>query len=87
MIMLINIGAEFGTHLESSEVAIELIGILNKIPEEEFIIDFKDVIFITMNFAQAYYAAKADSPKKISEINLSESIVGIMGSADEAVNP
>jgi hypothetical protein len=85
--MLINIGAEFGTHLESSEVAIELIGILNKIPEEEFIIDFKDVIFITMNFAQAYYAAKADSPKKISEINLSESIVGIMGSADEAVNP
>ncbi len=85
--MLINIGAEFGTHLESSEVAMELIGILNKIPEEEFIIDFKDVIFITMNFAQAYYAAKADSPKKISEINLSESIVGIMGSADEAVNP
>ena len=85
--MLINIGAEFGTHLESSEVAMELIGILNKIPEEEFIIDFKDVIFITMNFAQAYYAAKADSPKKISEINLSESIAGIMGSADEAVNP
>ena len=85
--MLINIGAEFGTHLESSEVAMELIGILNKIPEEEFIIDFKDVIFITMNFAQDYYAAKADSPKKISEINLSESIVGIMGSADEAVNP
>ena len=36
--MLINIGAEFGTHLESSEIAVELIDILNKIPEDDFII-------------------------------------------------
>lgn len=85
--MLINIGAEFGTHLESSDIAVELIDILNKIPEDNFIIDFKDVIFITMNFAQAYYAAKAESSKKISEINLSDSIVVVMGAADEAVNP
>ena len=85
--MLINIGAEFGTHLETSDVAVELVDILNKIPEDNFIIDFKDVIFITMNFAQDYYAEKADSPKKISEINLSDNIVVIMGAADEAVNP
>lgn len=85
--MLINIGAEFGTHLESNEIAIELIDILNKIPEDEFILDFKDVIFITMNFAQAYYGAKLDSSKKISEINISDSIEVIMGAADEAINP
>ena len=41
--MLINVGAEFGKNLETSEIAIELVDILNKIPEEEFIIDFKDV--------------------------------------------
>jgi len=29
--MLINVGAEFGTHLESNEIAIELVDILNKI--------------------------------------------------------
>ena len=49
--MLINIGAEFGTHLESNDIANELIDILNKIPEKEFILDFKDVIFVNMNFA------------------------------------
>ena len=85
--MLINIGAEFGTHLESNEIAIELVDILNKIPEDEFILDFKDVLFITMNFAQAYYTAKSESSKKISEINLSDSIKVTMGAADEAVNP
>ncbi|MBE6505455.1 MAG: hypothetical protein IJH63_09240 [Methanobrevibacter sp.] len=85
--MLINIGAEFGTHLESNEIAIELVDILNKIPEDDFILDFKEVIFVTMNFAQAYYLAKSESSKKISEINISESIEVTMGSADEAVNP
>ena len=85
--MLINVGAEFGDHLESADIATELVDILNKIPEKEFILDFKDVIFITMNFAQAYYLAKSESSKKISEINLSDSIKVTMGSADEAVNP
>ena len=40
-----------------------------------------------MNFAQAYYAAKSESSKKISEINLSDTIKVTMGAADEAVNP
>ena len=37
--MLINVGAEFGTHLESSEIAVELVDILNKIPEDDFILE------------------------------------------------
>lgn len=85
--MLINVGAEFGTHLESSEIATELIDILNKLPGDDFIIDFKDVTFITMNYAQAYYKGKYDSPKKISEINISDEISVVMGAADEACNP
>ena len=85
--MLINVGAEFGTHLESSDIAVELVEIQNKIPEEEFKLDFKDVMFITMNYAQAYYNAKYESPKKISEINISDEISVIMGAADEACNP
>jgi hypothetical protein len=84
---MINVGAEFGTHLESSEIAVELIDILNKLPAEEFIIDFKDVTFVTMNYAQAYYNAKYQSSKRISEINLSDEIIVVMGAADEACNP
>lgn len=82
--MMINLGAEFGSHLESSDDAIELIDILNKIPKEEFIIDFKEVMFVTMNFAQAYYTSKLDSDKKISEINLSDEVRTIMGAAEES---
>lgn len=85
--MMINLGAEFGTHLESSDDAIELIDILNKIPKDDFIIDFKEVMFVTMNFAQAYYTAKYESDKKISEINLSDEVKVVMGAADEACNP
>ncbi len=84
---MINVGAEFGTHLESSDIAVELIDILNKLPAEEFIIDFKDVTFVTMNYAQAYYNAKYQSSKRISEINLSDEIIVVMGAADEACNP
>lgn len=85
--MLINVGAEFGTHLESNDIAIELIDILNKINADDFILDFKEVYFITMNFAQAYYSAKLESPKKISEINLSDSVTVTMGAAEEACQP
>lgn len=85
--MLINVGGEFGTHLESNEIAMELVDILNKIDGDDFILDFKEVIFVNMNFAQAYYNAKNESPKKISEINISDEISVVMGAADEACNP
>ncbi len=60
--MLINVGAEFGKNLETSEIAIELVDILNKIPEEEFIIDFKDVMYVTMNYAIMGAADEACNP-------------------------
>jgi hypothetical protein len=85
--MLINVGGEFGTHLESNEIAIELVDILNRIDGDDFILDFKQVVFVNMNFAQAYYNAKNESPKRISEINISDEISVVMGAADEACNP
>jgi hypothetical protein len=85
--MLINVGGEFGTHLESNEIAVELVDILNRIDGDDFILDFKQVVFVNMNFAQAYYNAKNESPKRISEINISDEISVVMGAADEACNP
>ena len=54
---------------------------------DDFILDFKQVVFVNMNFAQAYYNAKNESPKRISEINISDEISVVMGAADEACNP
>ena len=85
--MLINVGAEFGKSLETSEIAVELVDILNKLDADDFILDFKEVYFVTMNYAQAYYKAKYESPKKISEINIGDEIGVVMGAADEACNP
>lgn len=66
--MLINVGADFGKTLESSEIAMELVDILNKIDKDDYILDFKDVHYVTMNFAQAYYTAKLDSPKRFLKL-------------------
>ena len=52
-----------------------------------FSCDITEVMFVTMNFAQAYYSAKLESDKKISEINLSDEVTVVMGAADEACNP
>ena len=65
----------------------ELVDILNRIDGDDFILDFKQVVFVNMNFAQAYYNAKNESPKRISEINISDEISVVMGAADEACNP
>ena len=46
--------------------------------ETDFIIDFQGVFFISMSFAQAYYASKKRSPKSISEINLSDDVKPLM---------
>jgi hypothetical protein len=41
--------------------------------------DFEGVFFfISMGFAQAYYASKKRSPKKITEINLSKDVKPLM---------
>ena len=53
--MMINLGAEFGSHLESGDDAVELIDILNKIPKDDFIIDFKEVLFEIFSFVMFFF--------------------------------
>jgi len=76
--MIIKIKDEINAALDFNQSATELIDKINRINELDFIIDFEGVFFISMSFAQAYYASKKRSPKNITEINLSDDVKPMM---------
>lgn len=76
--MIIKIKDEINTALDFNKSATDLINKINQINESEFIIDFEGIVFISMSFAQAYYSSKKRSPKKITEINLSDDVKPMM---------
>ena len=78
MILIINIAQEINSSLELNSYATDFIDKINQINEKDFIIDFKDVTFVSRTFAQAYYASKRKSPKNITEINLSDDVKQLM---------
>ena len=76
--MIINISKEIGSSLELNSSAVNFISKINNLNDIEFIIDFNGVYFISRAFAQAYYASKRQSPKNITEINLSSDVKPLM---------
>lgn len=78
MRLIINIAQEINPSLELNSYATDFIEKINGCDGEEFIIDFKEVKFVSRTFAQAYYASKKRSPKIISEINLSGDVKPLM---------
>ena len=76
--MIIKIKDEINNALDFNKSATDLIEKLNGLEDNDFIIDFEGVFFISMSFAQAFYASKKRSPKNISEINLSDDVKPLM---------
>lgn len=76
--MIIKIGEEINYALDFNKSATDFINDLNQSEENDFIIDFEGVHFISRTFAQAYYASKNRSSKKITEINLSDDVKPMM---------
>ena len=76
--VIINISEEINQSLELNSAASDLFSKINQADGNEFIIDFKWVHFISRTFAQAYYASKNRSSKKITEINLSDDVKPMM---------
>ena len=76
--MIIKLKDEINSALDFNQSASELFDKINQINEIYFIMDFEGVFFISMSFAQAYYASKKRSPKKITEINLSQEVKPMM---------
>jgi anti-anti-sigma regulatory factor len=77
-LVIINISAEINKSLELNTNASDLIDKINKLEDDDIIIDFSNVYFISRTFAQAYYASKKRSSKKITEINLSDDVKPMM---------
>ncbi len=78
LFMIIKLKDEINSALDFNQSATELFDKINNLSDEEFILDFEDVVFISMSFAQAYYASKKRSPKKVTEINLSDDVNPMM---------
>lgn len=76
--MIIKIRDEINLALDFNKSATDLFDKINQINESDFIMDFEGVFFISMSFAQAYYASKRRSPKNITEINLSDEVKPLM---------
>ena len=76
--MIIKLKDEINSALDFNQSASELFDKINQINELEFIMDFEGVFYISRSFAQAYYASKKRSPKKITEINLFDDVKPMM---------
>lgn len=83
--MIIKLKDEINTSLDFNKSATDLIDKVNQINESDFIMDFEGVIFISMSFAQAYYASKKRSPKNIREINLSNDVKPMMEMVEKQI--
>lgn len=83
--MIIKLRDEINTSLDFNKSATDLIDRINHLDESNFILDFEGIIFVSMSFAQAYYASKKRSPKNITEINLSDDVKPLMGMVENKI--
>ena len=71
--------------MDFNQSASEFFKEINQENEDKFIMDFDGIIFISMSFAQAYYASKKRSPKNIIEINLSDDVKPMMDMIEKQI--
>jgi uncharacterized protein YuzE len=60
--------------LEFNSDATELFKEINNISENEIIIDFSDIVFISRSFAQAYVSGKIKSSKIVHDVNIPDDV-------------
>lgn len=83
--MIIKLKDKINTSLDFNQSASELFKEINQENEDKFIMDFDGIVFISMSFAQAYYASKKRSPKNITEINLSDDVKPMMDMIEKQI--
>ena len=74
MSIKIKISEKIHPNLGMNQAAEELFEEINQNNENEIIIDFSDVVFMSRSFTQEYLFQKLTSNKKIVELNVSENI-------------
>lgn len=66
----ITIKDKINPSLELNSVAVELLDEIDKDSDNDFILDFSGITFISRSFAQAYFSKKVTMDKNIEEVNL-----------------
>ncbi|WP_296788734.1 hypothetical protein [uncultured Methanobrevibacter sp.] len=83
--MIIKIKDEINDALDFNQSATDFINKINQINNDDFVIDFSGVFYISRSFAQAYYASKKRSPKNITEINMSDDVRPMMDMIEKQI--
>ena len=83
--MIIKIKDEINDALDFNQSATDFINKINQINNDDFVIDFSGVFYISRSFAQAYYASKKRSPKNITEINMSDDVRPMMNMIEKQI--
>lgn len=85
--MIIKLKEEIASGLDFNQSATALFDKINQMSEDDFVMDFEGIIFISRSFAQAYYASKKRSSKNITEINLSDDVLPMMEMIERQIMP
>lgn len=77
---------KINSSLEMNSLAIDFLEDIDKINDDEIIIDFSGVIFVSRGFAQSYFSKKSQMDKNIVEINISEGVKPLMDMVSKKFN-
>ena len=69
---------KINSSLEMNSAAVEFLDDVDKLKDNDILIDFTGVVFVSRSFAQSYYTKKNKINKNITEINISEDVKPLM---------
>lgn len=69
---------EINSSLEMNTAADDFLNQVNEIDDNEILIDFKGIVFISRSFAQSYFSKKNKLDKNIDEINVPDEVKPLM---------
>lgn len=69
---------KINSSLEMNSAAVEFLEDVDKIENNDIVIDFTGVVFVSRSFAQSYFTTKNKLNKNITEVNLSEGVKPLM---------
>ena len=61
-----------------NSAAVEFLNDVDKLNDDDILIDFSGVVFVSRSFAQSYFTKKNKLNKNITEINISEDVKPLM---------
>lgn len=74
MVQTVMIKKEINSSLEMNTAADDFLNQVNEIDDDEILIDFTGIVFISRSFAQSYFSKKNKLDKQIDEINVPDEV-------------